>query len=182
MTTEEVYIPEVLEKAVLAMKVPIYPATIPVTFFSINYIPGTQTQIIDALENMDGTTLDGLKYPLIAVEMPISEKNGSGFLEVTFPRIIIAYLTKTSTGDEPVMDKYSSDGVFKNILRPCKNELIRRIAWSTYTNMGDPDMYEFISRDLPCRQTLGKGLNDFVDIIEILNLKAIIFPQIKTCN
>lgn len=182
MPVEEVYVVDVLAGVTSAMRVPVYPATLPVTYYTVNYNPGSDIQIIDALKSSDGTTLDGLKYPLIAVVMPISEKSGSGFLEVTFPRIVIAYLTKTSTNSEYVKDKYSSDGVYKNILRPCEREFIEKLAWSTYTNQGDPDAYEYTRRETPCQQPIGKGSNDFVDIVEILNLKAIIFSQIKTCK
>lgn len=177
--TEEVFIPKVLESVIGAMTVPI-PST-PSMNFTINYEPGRHTQIIDSLKRMDGSDLDALKYPLIAVVMPISERNGLGFLEVTFPRILIAYLTKTNTNSEIVISKYDSSGVFKTILRPCLREFINRLAWSTYTNMGDPDMYEFTAQESPCQQPIGAGLTDFVDIIEILNLKATIFSQIKTC-
>lgn len=177
---EEVFIVDVLKSVTDAMRVAI-PGIDPVTYFQINFEPGMNSQIIESLKNYDGTSLDSLKYPLIAAVMPISEDSGSGFLEVTFPRIVIAYLTKTATNTEPVLDKYLSTGVFKTILRPCLREFINQLAWSKYTNIGDPDMYEYTSRDLPSQQKIGEGVNDFVDIVEILNLKATIFSQIKSC-
>lgn len=177
---EEVFIVDVLKSVTGAMKVAV-PGSAPVTYFVINFEPGFNTQIINSLRNMDTNSLGNLKYPLLAAVMPIPERNGSGFLEVTFPRIVIAYLTKTSTNSEPVLDKYDSDGVFKKILQPCLREFITRLALSTYTNIGDPGAYEYTSRHLPSQQPLGEGLTDFVDIIEILNLKATIFPQLLTC-
>lgn len=177
---EEVFILDVLGEAVSKMVVQDH-TDISKTL-KINYSPGSNSKIIESLRVMDGTSLSGFKYPLIAAVMPISEKMGSGYIDVTFPKIVIAHITKTNTLSEPVLDKYTSNGVFKTILRPCKNELIKQIAWSTFTNTGDPDAYEYTSRDLPCQQPIGDGLTDFVDIIEILNLKAIIFPQIKTCK
>jgi hypothetical protein len=176
----EVFIVDVLKDVVAAMQVPV-PASAPVSYFTVNYNPGRDYQIMEALKQMDGTTLGGLKYPLVAVVMPIPENYGSGYLEVTFPRVVIAYLTKTGTRTEPVLDKYNSTGVFKTILRPCLREFITKLAWSTFTNMGDPDAYEYTSKEQPCQQPIGEGLTDYVDIIEILNLKAIIFPQIKSC-
>ena len=164
----------------MAMKV-VIPDSDPVSYFDIHYEPGRSQQIIDSLKNMDGTSLDILKYPLIAVLMPISEKNSSSYPEVLFDRIVIAYLTKTSTNSEPVMTKYSSDGVFKTILRPCLREFIKNLAFSVYTNSGDPDSYEYTAREMPSQQPIGQGLSDYVDIIEILKLKATIFSQIKTC-
>lgn len=178
--TEEVFIPEVIQSVVDAMKVAIYNSS-EKQFLSINYEPGRNQQIIDSLNNKNGTQLDALKYPLIAMVMPIPERLGSGFLEVTFPRIVIAHLTKTGTNSENVLSKYDSQGVLKTILRPCLREFLNQLAWSKYTNMGDPDAYEGTVRENLSQQPIGEGLSDYVDIIEILNLKAIIFPQIKTC-
>lgn len=180
MAIEEVFIPEVIQSVVSAMKVQ-KPGAATGTWLHINYEPGRDIQILDSLANKNGTSYDSLKYPLIAVVMPLSEKNGSSFLEVTFPRIVIAHLTKTGTNTETVIEKYNSQGVLKNYLRPCLREFIRRLAWSTYTNLGDPDAYEYETLEQLSQQPIGKGLNDFVDIIEILNLKATIFPYIKTC-
>lgn len=180
---EEVFIiGDVLPAVVGAMKVP-KPGIVPIQYFTINYEPGRNSQIIDDLKSKDGTSYDSLKYPLVAVVMPVSEYTISpaGIIEVTIPRIIIAYLTKTATNSEKVLDKYSPDGVFKTILRPCMREFIKQLAWSTYTDMGDPDMYEYTFKDQPCQQPIGQGLSDFVDVIEILNLKIPFFSQIKTC-
>lgn len=176
----EVFIIDVLKSVIQGMQVAI-PGSNPVSNFIVNFEPGRSTQIIESLKNLDMASLSSLKYPMIAAVLPISERNGSGFLEVTFPRIVIAHLTKTGTGTETVLDKYDSEGVFKTILRPILREFIRRLAWSTFTNMGDPDAYEFEYREQPCQQTIGTGLSDYVDIIEVLNLKATIFSQIKSC-
>jgi hypothetical protein len=178
---EEVFIVNVLSSVIGAMIVPKYPATIPASNFTVNYEPGRTKQILDALATKDGSSLSALKYPLIAVVMPIQEKSGSGFLEVTFPRIVIAHLTKTGTNSEFVKSKYSSDGIFQNILRVCERQFIEKLAWSTYTSQGDPDAYEYERQDSPSQQPIGQGLNDFVDITEILNLKAIFYSQIKSC-
>lgn len=175
---EEVFIVDVLKSVVSAMQV----ANPTGGLFTINYEPGRNDQILDHLKSLDKASLSQYKYPLIAAVMPIQEQYGSGFTEVTVPKIVIAYLTKDEKGVEFVLDKYVSNGIFKTILRPCKNELINRIAWSTYTNMGDPDAYEYTYREIQSQSVIGEGLNDFVDIIEILNLKITIFSQIKTCN
>jgi hypothetical protein len=180
MPIEEVFVVDVLSSVVDAMIVPKV-GVIPAANWAVQYEPGQSVQIIDALKNKDGTTLGGLKYPLIAAVMPIPEKGGSGFLEVIFPRIVIAHYTKDGTNTEPVKNKYESSGVLKTILRPCFREFMNRLAWSNYTNMGDPDAYEYIYREYPAQQKIGDGLSDFVDIIEILDLKATIFPYIKTC-
>jgi len=60
---------------------------------------------------------------------------------------------------------------------------MKRLAFSVHTGMGDPDMYEYTYKELPSQQTLAEQLpNDYVDIIEILDLKATIFSQIKSCS
>ena len=176
----EVFIPEVLKSVVDDMVVPII-GSAPAADWTINFDAGRNKQILTALASKDGSSLAKLKYQLIAAVMPIPQKMGSGFAEVIFPRIVIAHLTKTGTNTEYVMDKYNSGSVIKDILRPCYIEFMTRFAWSTYTNMGDPAAYEHTYYENPSQQPIGEGLNDFVDIVEILNLKAIIFPQIKTC-
>lgn len=178
---QEVYILDALQLVVDKIRVPKFPATDPVTYFTINFQPGLQSQVLEALISFEDSSYDKLKYPLIAALMPISENNGSGFLEVSFPRIVIAYLTKTGEDSELVKDKYNSQGVYKNILRPTLKEFIKYLAWSTFTSMGDPDAYEYTANFLPCKQPIGKGLNDFVDVIEVTNLKVTFFPTIKFC-
>lgn len=180
MIIEEVYIADIIQSVCQNMQVQVPNQSVG-TYFTINFLLGSEQKILDALNNMNGTSEDSLKYPLVAVVQPIPENNGSGFLEVTFPRIILAYLTQTSTKTEPVLDKYSVSGVYKTILRPMQREFIKNLAFSVYTSYGDPMAYEYTSRDIPCQQPIGSTLQDFVDIIEILNLKATIFPQIKTC-
>lgn len=179
---EDVIIFEVLQTDVVdKMQVPVYPANDPITYFAINFQTGLQSQILESLISLEDSTYEKFKYPLIAALMPISEVMGSGFLEVTFPRIVIAFLTKTGDDAELVKDKYNAQSVYKNILRPILKEFIKRLAWSTFTSMGDPDAYEYSASFLPCKQPIGKGLNDFVEVIEVTNLKAIFFPTIKSC-
>lgn len=179
--TQEVFVIDVIQSVVDSMRVQIYGKPVP-TFHKINFNPGRSEQIIKALENMDGTVLQGEKYPLVAVEMPFDQDYGSGFDQVTFKRIVIADITKTGEREEPVIQKYELGGKFKTVLMPCVREFIKRLAWSTSTGMGDPDAYLFTLRELPGQVLTGKGTNDFVDIIEIINLNAIIFSQIKTCT
>lgn len=182
MANEEVFIVDVLSLVTAAMQVEVVPNTIPATYRTINFNPGNNRQILDNLASLDAYSLSNLKYPLCAVVMPFQEKSGSGFLEVIFPRIVFANLTKTNTGTEKVLDKYDSLGVFKTILRPCLRQFIQKLAWSSFTSQGDPDAYEYTSREIPGQQTIGENLlNDYVDILEILNLKVIFYSQIKSC-
>jgi hypothetical protein len=180
------YVVDILRDACSLMEVPIPPSIFPHRpgIFTINFQPGFNTQIIDSLRNLDSASLSDLKYPLIAAVMPIVEKNISMFTgaDATFPRIVIAFMTKTSTRSEPVLGKYDPEGVLKTILMPCLREFIKQIAFSTFTIMGDPDMYEYDYSFIPSQQPVGKDLpNDFVDIIEITNLKIPFYSQIKFC-
>lgn len=176
---QDVYVMDVIWRVVSAMQVQIYGKPVG-QFFTINFNPGRNEQIVTALENADGTTLMGLKYPMCAVKMPFTIKSGSGFYEVKFPEIVFAYLTQTNEGHETVLQKYNLSGNFKTVLYPCANEFIKRLAWSTFTSQGDPDVYPFSLREFP-GQFLASKINDSVDILKIVDLEAIIYPQIKTC-
>lgn len=178
---QPVYIVDVLRLVGSVMKVPKFPVAIPTENFVINVDFGSPYQILEQLISKENSSFDKFKYPLLAFVMPIPEKNESGFIEVSFPRIVFAYLTKTGTNTELVLDKYSSDGVIKNILYPMVKEFIRNLAFSTFTLMGDPDMYAYTATVYASQQPIGKGLNDFVDIIELTNLKATFFSTIKFC-
>ena len=148
----------------------------------INFEAGRPSQIIESLDQLDvSTTMKGLKYPLIAVQLPVKEKRGSGFYAlVTIPRIVIATMSKTGENTEKVIDKYRQNGTFKKVLYPCYHEFLNRVAWSPYTNMQDPDSLVHVKMDNPGQQPIGQGSSDYVDTIEILNLEIII-NQIKTC-
>lgn len=147
----------------------------------IHYEPGRSIQILKSLSDINNSiTEKGIKYPLIAALMPIREVVGGAFTVVTFPRIVIAVLTKTGTSSENVMEKYSSDGTFKTVLYPCYNELMSQFAKSKYINGSDWTTFKHTKMDNPCQQPIGEGLNDYVDSIEILNLE-LKFNQIKTC-
>lgn len=177
----DIYAIDVLQSVFSAMKVQIYGKAVG-QFHFINFNPGRSDQIIKALLDKDGTTLAGEKYPLAAVVMPFDEVNGDGFSEVTFPKIVFAYLTENGGVDEPVLDKYSLTGTFKTVLLPCVTEFIKRLAWSTFTNMGDPSMYPFTLREVPGQPVRKENMAEVVDVVEVLNLKATIFSQIKTCK
>lgn len=178
---QDVFIADVLSSVVSSMQVPILPLQNPITYYTVNLEIGRNNDIIDSLLSYDNNQRSDLKYPLIAVLMPIPEKNSSGFLEVNFQRIVFANLTKTNTGSEKIFDKYSSDGVFKTILRPCFKEFIKQLAFSVYTGIGDPDMYDYTYKEIPSKASISEQIpNDFVDIVEILDLKVIL-NNLKQC-
>lgn len=175
------YIIDILGDIISKIKVT-KPLISPVEYFSINFQPGNSSQIINSLMQLDGTSLNGLKYPLIALKMPFSVSKNFNIQEVTFSKIIIANITKTGTNNENVLDKYSSDSVFKNIIHHIKDELIVQIAQSKYTAIGDPDMYDFTWKEFPFSGEIAEGVSDYVDFIEISNLKVQFYSSLKQCN
>jgi hypothetical protein len=162
---------DVFKDIVGRMKIPGYD--------TINFEGGRSYNIVKSLIEKDNApTLQSLKYPLVAVLMPIAENNGTGFQVIRVNRIVIAHLTNQDLG---VDQRYEADEVFKTVLYPCYRELLNRIAWSTATSIGDPWAIPHTKFDNPSRQPVGQGLQDYVDTIEISNMELILH-QIKTCK
>lgn len=180
MTIEDVLVPTILETVIGAMKVQ-KPGASAGTFLTMNYAPGNNNQILKALSELDGSiTLDGLKYPLVAVKMPIFEKRGRMFYaEITIPRIVFATLVKVDEGD--VLPRFKAGGTFKEILYPMYKEFLKRLAMSPNVNCSDPDAFEHIKSDWAGDQPTGKGTNDYIDFIEISDLKLNLI-QIQKCK
>jgi len=147
----------------------------------VYYQPGRNSDIIKSLNDLDNSiTMKGLKYPLIAMVLPIREKRGSGFYaSIVIPRIVIATLS-SAENTERILEKYEEFGSFKKILYPCYYEFLKRLAWSRFTIVNDPDYIVHTKMDSPGQQPIGQGLSDYVDIIEILNLE-INLNQPKNC-
>ena len=171
---ENVILVDIMTEVIQSMSVP--------NVAPVNYVPGRNAQILKALQQLDNSiTLKGLKYPLIAMLMPVREKRGVEFYaSVRIPRIVIAHLTKSGDGNESVLEKYNSDGVFKTILYPCYYEFLKRLAFHRLTNCQDPDSIIHEKMDNPGQQPVGENSNDYIDSIEILNLE-ITLNQFKTC-
>lgn len=150
--------------------------------FSINYEPGRSNQIIASIIDLDNSiTMKGLKYPLLAMVMPVRISKGTPFAGmVRIPRIVIATLTKTRLGNETVLSKYDSSGTFKTILYPIYNEFLKRLAMHPNINCSDPESIEHEMEDNPGQQPITESLTDYIDSIEILNLKFNLL-QTKTC-
>jgi hypothetical protein len=161
---------DVFKNAVAKMKIPGYSV--------VNFEGGRSYNIVKSLIEKDNVqVLQTLKYPLVAVLMPVAESLGTGFQVVRVNRIVIAHLTNPDIG---VDQRYSSDEIFKTVLYPCYTELLRQLAFSTATSIGDPWAIPHSKFDNPSRQAVGQGLQDYVDTIEIGNLELILH-QIKTC-
>lgn len=173
MAKQDVILVDIIGSVVSAMEVTNVPY--------INYEPGRSAQVLDSLQIYDNAVVyedKGLKYPLIAMLMPIPERKGGSFpSSVVIPRIVIAVMSTTDGG---VKERYGVDQVFKTQLYPMYNEFLKRLALSVYTNQGDPEMFVHTKIDNPDKRPIGDGMTDFVDTIEILNLELIL-NQIKTC-
>lgn len=167
---------DIMQTVVDAMRVPNITGG---GYMTMNYEPGRSIQIIKSLnENDNSITYKGLKYPLIAMILPVREKMGTGLGSVVrIDRLVIATLT---TGTDAIKRRYESDGTFKTVLYPCYREFLKQLAYSKYTLMGDPEAIPHTKMDNPGTQPVGQGSNDFIDSIELLNLEFTL-NKIKTC-
>lgn len=144
----------------------------------INYEPGRAIQILQSLSEADqAPNFKDTKFPLIAMYMPVPEKNGSGFSVATIGRIVIATLTDS---EEDVLTRYKVGGTFGSILYPVYYEFLKALGRSKYISGSDPTGFVHTKLDNPGRHPIGKGINDYIDSIEILNLELILH-QIKIC-
>ena len=151
------------------------------TDFELNFEPGRSIQIMKSINDFDNSiTYKDVKYPLIAMLMPVPEfRAATGYYAtVKIPRIIIATLTVST---DPVLTRYADNGTFKDILYPCYYEFLRRCAWSTSIAMGDPDALPHTKLDNPGQQPIGQGTTDYIDSIEIHNLELTLI-QTKKCK
>ncbi len=169
-------------KDVVASMQVVNPVADPSANFVINYEPGRSIQILRSINELDNSiTLKGLVYPLFAMLMPIRERRGSGFYaEVTIPRIVIATLTQTGMGTEAVLNKYESSGTFKTVLYPLYYEFLKQLGRCKNILGSDPNYFEHTKMDNPGQQPVGEGSSDYIDSIEILDLKLTLI-QTKTC-
>lgn len=175
--TEEMTIVDVMQEIVASMQVK-DPAN-PDEFIALNYQPGRSAQILQIVSTQSlSAEHKDLRYPLIAMLMPIREPKGLGASSVVrIDRIIIACLTDSN---KSVLERYAVDETFKTILYPCYNELLNRIALSTRVNGQDPAMFPHTKMDMPGNKPINAETNDIIDCIEILNLEIPLL-QIKTC-
>lgn len=142
----------------------------PTETFVINFDAGSELDIITQLSLKDesNSNLRNLKYPLIAVKTPILRKSGIGLEKIRIPRIIFAHYSTREFA--PVMDKFAVNEVFKNVLNPLYTQFLKYLAHSRYITSSDPDAIDhtFFYRG---STQVAEGLNDYVDILEILNME-----------
>lgn len=163
------FIEKILEEVVSKIVLKNY--LTPTENFVVNFDAGSELDIISQLSNKDQSNSDlkNHKYPLIAAKLPILHKIGIGLEKVRIPRIIIAHYSTREFA--PVMERFAANEVFKNVLQPLYLQFLKYLAQSRYTAISDPDAIEhtyFYSAGI---QKVSEGLNDYVDIIEILNME-----------
>lgn len=149
----------------------------------IHYEPGRSIQILDSLQTNDNSIdYKGLKYPLIAMVLPVKENRSLAgyYATVSIDRIVLATHAESFDGVEFVLDKYGVNGTFTKILYPMYNEFLRCLALSPSIIGFDPNSFPHTKMDNPCQQPIGQGLSDYVDTMEILGLELTL-TQIKTC-
>lgn len=171
--TEENFIVKVLQDCVSSMVI--------LGLSSPNFDAGRSLDILGNLSQKDqSTSLKDSKYPLIAVQLPIIQYSGIGLKKIRIPRIVIATLT---TGDDflPVVERFDDGQTFELTLRPLYREFLRQISRSRWFAVNDPDTIVHTFFCSPGQQPIGKGLSDYVDIIEILNMELFL-NNIQNCN
>ena len=162
---------DLFKDAIAAMKVE--------GFDSINFEAGSDYQVIKSLIQKDNApSLQALKYPVVAVLMPITEIYGNNYPRIRVNRIIIAHLTNQ---DIDVSQLSDASEVFKTVLYPCYYEFMKQLAFSRYVVGQDQYAITHAKFDNPSRQPIGEGLQDYVDTIEIGGLELVL-NQIKTCK
>lgn len=119
---------------------------------------------------LSGGTTTGA-YPLIALVQDFPEnREGTGgyYADVTIPIVLIATLTE-NTYKAPTRYEMT----FKPVLYPIYQLLLEEIARNGAIIAGDPDKIEHVKWDrlFYGQKTLGTKLNDYVDAIELNNLK-----------
>lgn len=162
MRQDPQFVENILKEAALGIVLPNY---------SVQFDAGSELDIINQLSLKDesNSNLRNLKYPLIAAKLPILHKVGTGLERVRIPRIIIAHLsTREFT---PVMERFASNEVFKTVLQPVYIKFLQQLAKSKWTSISDPDAIEHSWFFSAGQQKVAEGLNDYVDIIEILNME-----------
>ena len=175
-------IPILMEDVIKSIKVP--DIDFPGSFISINYQPGLTKTILDSLSTLDSssTQYKSLKYPLIAIVLPIKESRGTStyYAKIRIKRIVFAVLTSAFDGTDLVLSKYRSNGVFKKVLYPLYYGFLEALANNNIIVGMEPNSFIHTKMDNPCQQPIGQGLSDYVDTIEILDLELIL-NQLKLC-
>lgn len=110
-------------------------------------------------------------FPLIALVQDFPETregNGGYYADVNIPLLLIATLT-----DNAYKAPKRYELSFKPILYPIYQLLLEEIAKNGNFIVGDPDKIDHIKWDRLYygKKTIGTALNDYIDAIELNNLK-----------
>lgn len=151
---------------------------LPAGIVSLNYLFGTNLQIISQLDKFDGSGATN-KYPLFSLQLPIREKRGNvGYYgSIIIPRIVIGTLTND---EKTTKERYLAAGNFKTILYPLYYEFLNQLGISPWIVQQEPNSIVHDKVDRPEVKAVPTGSNDMMDSIEILNMELLI-NQLKTC-
>lgn len=132
-------------------------------------IEANLVEIAGAYELLGGNTTGA--YPLIAVIQDFPENReglGGYYADVTLPFVIIATLTD-NTYKAP--QRYSH--TFKPVLYPIYSQFMDALARESRIIGNDPGMFQHTKYDRLYygKETLGTAVSDYVDAIELNNLK-----------
>ena len=148
---------------------------------SVNYSFGRSVQILSSLQKLTNSTdpiRRASKYPLFALFMPFDEiVGGDYFVNVTFPKIVIATLSNNT--DSPSV-RYTKS--FNETLYPVYQEFLNQLGRCSSIVLQNDEYIPHRKRDNPGspppKDNGGIQFVDFVDAIEIYNLQ--ITFQLKT--
>lgn len=178
MSVENDFIVNIFKDIVSKMRVKNLSNTL--QYLDVQYDAGRDIDILGNLSEKDASiSLKDKKYPLIALKLPVIQKVTNGLLKITIRRIVIATLTNNEQAE--VLSRFSNTEVFKTILQPCYKEFLKQVANSKWTSQGDPQAIIHLMSHNPGNQPLTKGLSDFVDIIEILDMEFYL-NNIQNCK
>lgn len=132
-------------------------------------IEANLVEIAGAYEIIGGNSTGA--YPLIAVvqDFPEVREGGGGYYaDVTLPYVLMLTLTDNTI---KAPQRYSQ--TFKPVLYPMYKQFLEALAWHPSIIGGDPGMFSHTKYDRLYygRETLGTAVSDYVDAIELNNLK-----------
>jgi len=184
----EIYVIDIIQKVVQDITPDVLPIiqqretdalNIPSLIQTINFQPGGSVdELIQTLAQDDKSeSMKMLKYPLVWLVQDFPETQGMqpGFYAETTLNIVIAHQT---TATYKITDRYKY--VFKPVLYPIYGALMEGLAASDMINQNDPQIIQRVKWDRAYwgRKTVGGNdgnkLNDYVDAIDITNLKLTI--------
>lgn len=117
------------------------------------------------------------KYPMYALYWDFPERAIDGIVEVTFPKMIFATLTEIA---DNTTKRYEDN--FKTKLYPLYIAFLKSLAKSKYTVINDWRAIEHTKYDRPGNSPVNGNPHEYLDIIDVLNLKISFIQSLENCN